>query len=337
MFRVVLIVVFLLINLQTIAQQSVVLGFYNLENLFDTLDDSIKNDEEFTPNGSYAYTDEIFQKKLSNLAEVIAQMGVAKNEDGAAILGVAEVENRFVLEELAKQKLLRNRNYQIVHFESPDNRGIDVGLLFQPKYFRLLAAQPLTVSLEVVGDSYPTRDILYVKGRLMGEMVHIFVNHWPSRRGGEAASREKRNEAARVCIHFIDSLRQIEPNIKTIVMGDLNDDPINESVTTVLKAKGSTKNLKANMMYNPWLRFYKQGIGTIAYQDTWGLFDQIIMSPAWVDKKTKGLKFYRAEVFNNPFLIQKDGQFKGYPKRSFSWGKWNDGYSDHFPTLIYLR
>lgn len=337
MFRVVLIVVFLLINLQTIAQQSVVLGFYNLENLFDTMDDSIKNDEEFTPNGSYAYTDEIFQKKLSNLAEVIAQMGVAKNEDGAAILGVAEVENRFVLEELAKQKLLRNRNYQIVHFESPDNRGIDVGLLFQPKYFRLLAAQPLTVSLEVVGDSYPTRDILYVKGRLMGEMVHIFVNHWPSRRGGEAASREKRNEAARVCKHFIDSLRQIEPNIKTIVMGDLNDDPINESVTTVLKAKGSTKNLKANMMYNPWLRFYKQGIGTIAYQDTWGLFDQIIMSPAWVDKKTKGLKFYRAEVFNKPFLIQKDGQFKGYPKRSFSWGKWNDGYSDHFPTLIYLR
>jgi hypothetical protein len=117
----------------------------------------------------------------------------------------------------------------------------------------------------------------------------------------------------------------------------LNDDPINESVTKVLNATGKIKKLNAKKMYNPWMNFYKQGIGTIAWQDTWGLFDQIILSPNWVDKKQTGLKYKGAEVFNKPFLIQKEGRYKGYPKRSFSWGKWNDGYSDHFPTLIYLK
>lgn len=326
-----------LISFQSFGQHYTVVGFYNLENLFDTVDDSLKNDDDFTPNGKNANTEKVFRKKLQNIADVIALLGIEKNEDGPALLGVAEIENQFVLEELAKQKKIADRNYKIVHFESPDKRGIDVALLYQPKYFRVLAAQALTVSLARLGDSYPTRDVLWVKGKLRGEEVHVFVNHWPSRRGGEAATREKRKEAARVCKSMIDSLKQMNPNIKTIVMGDLNDDPINASVTDVLKATGKLKKLTPEKMYNPWMKYFKQGIGTIAWQDAWGLFDQIILSSNWVDKKTKGLKYHSAEVFNRGFLFQKDGKYKGYPKRSFSWGKWNDGYSDHFPTLIYLR
>lgn len=314
-----------------------VVGFYNLENLFDTVNDPVKNDDDFTPNGRNANTEKVFRKKLKNIADVISIMGIEKNEDGPALLGVAEIENRFVLEELSKEKKLAKRKYKIVHFESPDKRGIDVALMYQPKYFRVLAARALTVSLARLGDSYPTRDVLWVKGKLRGELVHVFVNHWPSRRGGEAATREKRKEAARVCKKMIDSLKQTEPNLKAIVMGDLNDDPINASVTKVLKATGKIKKLTPNKMYNPWMKYFKQGIGTIAWQDAWGLFDQIILSSNWVDKETKGLKYHSAEVFNRGFLFQKDGKYKGYPKRSFSWGKWNDGYSDHFPTLIYLK
>ncbi len=319
------------------SQSYTVVGFYNLENLFDTIDDPIKNDDDFTPDGKNANTEKVFRKKLKNIADVIALMGVEKNSDGPALLGVAEIENQYVLEELAKQKKIAARKYKIVHFESPDKRGIDCALMYQPKYFRVLAAKSLLVSLARLGDTYPTRDVLWVKGRLRGEIVHVFVNHWPSRRGGEAATREKRKEAARVCKKMIDSLKQDDPNVKTIVMGDLNDDPINASVTEVLQATGKIKKLTPEKMYNPWMKYFRQGIGTIAWQDAWGLFDQIILSSNWVDKKTEGLKYHSAEVFNRGFLFQKDGKYKGYPKRSFSWGKWNDGYSDHFPTMIYLK
>lgn len=335
--RFILFIITLFFSFTVTAQSYTVVAFYNLENLFDTVNDSIKNDDDFTPDGKNANTEKVFRKKLNNLADVISIMGIEKNEDGPALLGVAEIENRFVLEELAKEKKLRKRNYKIVHFESPDKRGIDCGLMYNPKYFRVLAARPLLVSLERLGDSYPTRDVLYVKGRLRGELVHVFVNHWPSRRGGEAATREKRKEAARVCKNLIDSLKKQDPNLKAIVMGDMNDDPINASVAEVLNATGKIKNLTPDKMFNPWMKYFKKGIGTIAWQDAWGLFDQIILSPTWVGKDTKGLKYSGAEVFNKGFLYQKDGRYKGYPKRSFSWGKWNDGYSDHFPTLIYLR
>jgi len=337
MGKIAILLSFLLLGLTTNAQRYTIVGFYNLENLFDTVDHPIKRDEDFTPNGKNANTEAVFRKKLKNLAHVISLMGIEKNQDGPALLGVAEIENRFVLEELVKQAKIAARNYKIVHFESPDFRGIDVGLLYNPKYFRVLAAKALPVSLKKLGDTYPTRDVLWVKGKLKGETVHVFVNHWPSRRGGEAATREKRKEAARVCKKMIDSLKQSEPNIKAIVMGDLNDDPINASVTEVLKATGKIKKLTPDKMYNPWMKYFKQGIGTIAWQDAWGLFDQIILTPNWVSKKGSGLKYSYAEVFNRSFLIQKTGKYKGYPMTSFTWGKWNDGYSDHFPTMIYLK
>lgn len=324
------------IFLHTQAQKPFVLSFYNLENLFDTYDDSTKLDEEFTPNGAMAYTEDIFRKKLINLSTVISQLGIEKNPEGPVILGVAEIENRYVLEELVKQEKIASRNYKIVHFESPDNRGIDVGMLYNPKYFKLLQARPIAVDLSKLGDTYPTRDVLFVSGKLNGEIMHVFVNHWSSRRGGEEATAPKRKEGARMCKVVIDSIRQDNPNAKIVVMGDLNDDPINESVVEVLKSVGKIKQTHAKNMYNPWLDFYKQGIGTIAYQDAWGLFDQILLSYGFVNKSQGGIQYEGAEVFNRNFLIERFGQYKGYPKRTFSFGKWNDGYSDHFPTIIYL-
>lgn len=331
-----IIVLFLSHNAQ--AQAYAVVGFYNLENLFDTVNDTTKNDDDFTPDGKNANTEEVFRKKLQNLADVISIMGTDRNADGPAILGVAEIENRYVLEELTKQKKLKSRNYKIVHFESPDKRGIDVAMLYNPRYFRVLAAEAMNVSLmECCESDYPTRDVLYVYGKLLGEKTHVFVNHWPSRRGGEALSSPKREAASQVCKNKIDSIRKINPNAKIIVMGDLNDDPINKSVTKVLNSTGKLKKMNNTKMYNPWLSYFKKGIGTIAWKDAWGLFDQILVSDAYTNKKDKGLKYHFSEVMNRNFLIQKSGQYKGYPMRSFTWGKWNDGYSDHFPTLIYLR
>lgn len=338
MKRISFILLLLIFSASVSAQNAkAIIGFYNLENLFDTKDDPKKNDDDFTPKGSYAYTTAILKMKLQNIADVVSQMGVQDNSDGPAILGVAEVENRYVLEELVKQRKIRDRKYKIVHFESPDNRGIDVALLYQAKYFRVLSAKALTVNLGELGDTRPTRDILFVSGRLRGELIHVFVNHWPSRRGGESASAPKRNKGAAVCKKVIDSLIADDADVKYVVMGDMNDDPTNESVSKILGAEGKLKKLKPGGMYNPFMKLYKNGIGSNAWQDSWSLFDQIIVSESFFNKGKGGLKFSHNEVFNRSFLIQQSGRYKGYPKRSFSWGVWNDGYSDHFPTMVYLK
>ncbi|MBK7680712.1 MAG: hypothetical protein IPJ29_15190 [Chitinophagaceae bacterium] len=160
--------------------------FYNLENLFDTLDNTLINDEEFLPNGPRNYNGKIYFDKLNKLATVISQIGIEANPDGPAILGVAEVENDTVLNDLIRQPLIAKRNYKIVHYDSKDARGIDVGLLYNPKYFTVEASDKLYVQLPGGSkDAYYTRDILWVRGKLDGETIHVYVNHWPSRSGGE--------------------------------------------------------------------------------------------------------------------------------------------------------
>lgn len=312
----------------------VAVGFYNLENYYDTLNDPDKNDDEFTPNGANAYTPAVFHKKVQNLIEVISIMGKEQTIDGLAFLGVAEIENAEVLKTLCNQTPLKAKNWKVVHFEGPDERSVDCGFLYNPSLFKVLGSRSLTVPVEP-GDR-PTRDVLYVYGKLAGDPVHVFVNHWPSRRGGESATREKRKIAAGVSKRIIDSLMSIDPLTKVIVMGDLNDDPINESVTKVLATQWKKEDVKSGGLFNPWTSFYKRGIGTMAYQDTWGLFDQIIISYGYIKRSAPGLKFKEAEVFQRPFMVEKFGQYKGYPKRSYSNGVWNDGYSDHYPTIIYL-
>lgn len=314
-----------------------VIGFYNLENFYDTVDNPAVNDEEFTPSGPKNYNGTIYKDKVEHLATVISQMGTERNADGPAILGVAEIENDTVLNDLIHHKLLEKRKYSIVHYDSKDARGVDVAMLYNPRYFTVEASDKLFVQLPGGSkDAYFTRDILWVKGKLDGETIHIYVNHWPSRSGGEERSAPARNAAAQVCRNHMDSILKTEPDAKFIVMGDLNDDPVNESVEKIIGARGDIKSVKPGGMYNPWTKLYKDGIGTLAYQDAWGLFDQIMISYPWLNKEQEGFFFWQQHIFNREYMVENVGRYKGYPMRTWDGNRYRGGYSDHFPTYILL-
>jgi hypothetical protein len=312
-------------------------GFYNVENLFDTLNTVDVDDEEFTPTGKNQWNSQRYFEKLDRLSEVIAQLGMDLTPDGIAVLGLAEIENKSVIQDLISTDRLKNRGYQIVHYDSPDKRGVDVGLIYSPKYFKVESSKSFTLKLEGRDDFF-TRDQLLVSGDFHGERVHFIVAHWPSRRGGEKKSSPLREAAADLARSIIDSILVAEgPKAKVIFMGDLNDDPVNKSMTVHMKSVGQKEKVKEGNVYNPFEDFYKKGIGTLAYQDAWNLFDQIVMTPAFIDEQEKGFVYYKAKVFNKPFLMQSSGRFKGYPFRSFAGGQYLGGYSDHFPTYIYLK
>jgi hypothetical protein len=322
---------------QTQNYKVICVGFYNLENLYDTINQEGVNDEEFTPDGSRNYTPAVFKDKIDKLGSVIAGMGTETTPDGPAILGVAEIENRTVLETLVQHPSISKRNYKIVHFDSPDLRGIDVGLLYNPKYFKPISSEKLEVPLKNAdGSRYYTRDVLFVTGVLDGDTVHIFVNHWPSRRGGEEASAPSRALAAGVCKQKIDSIMAINSGSRVFLMGDLNDEPVSPSVTKVIGATGDINKIKAGGMFNPWVDFFKKGLGTLAYQDAWGLFDQILFSAAYLDKKQESYHFHKSVIYNKEFMVQKTGKYRGYPMRTYDGNRYNGGYSDHFPTYIIL-
>lgn len=314
-----------------------IVGFYNLENLFDTVNNPRINDEEFLPNSPRQYNSRIYFDKLSRLSDVISQMGTDINPDGFALLGVAEVENDTVLNDLVRQPKLKERNLKICHYDSPDARGVDVGLLYNPKYFSVLTSAPLYVQLPGGSkDAYYTRDVLYVKGLLDGDTTHVFVNHWPSRSGGEERSRPGRFAAAQVVKDRVDSLTAVNPKAKILIMGDLNDDPISPSITKVLGASGKMESVKGNDIYNPWVEMYRRGIGTSPYQDAWGLFDQVLVSGSLLDKENPGYHFHKAVIFNKDFLVQKTGKWRNYSKRTWDGITYNYGYSDHFPVFVML-
>lgn len=314
-----------------------VVAFYNLENFYDTINNTMVNDEEFLPTGEKNYNTAIYFNKVGKLAKVIAEIGTEFTPDGPAILGVAEIENDTVLNDLVHHPLIKNRDYHFVHYDSKDIRGVDVGLLYNPKYFTVLSSRKLFVRLPAnAKESIFTRDVLWVKGLLNGETVHVFVNHWPSRRGGEERSEPGREAAAQVDKNMIDSINQAEPNAKFIVMGDLNDDPVNNSITHVLGAKGDMEEVQPGGLYNPWYKMYKKGIGTLAYQDAWGLFDQIMISYAWLNKSQNGFFFFQQKIFNKEYLIENTGKYKGYPMRTWDGNTYRGGYSDHFPTYIIM-
>jgi hypothetical protein len=306
-----------------------VIGFYNLENLFDTIDDPIKNDAQFLPDGDYTWGTMKYTNKLQKMAYAISQM--PKN---LAILGVSEIENINVLEDLVKEPAISNRKLKPILIEGPDKRGIDVGLLYNTKLFKPTNITSTRMQSEL--ENFFTRDQLCVSGILDGEEIHIIVNHWPSRSGGEERSKPRRAEAARTTKHICDSLFAINPNAKIVVMGDLNDDPIDPSITKELGAKSKIEDTKIGELFNTTYAFYKQGIGTLAYKDQWNLFDQIIISQAWLNTDRKSLSYWKTEIFNKDFLKQQDGRYKGYPLRTHAGGVWANGYSDHFPCLIWV-
>ena len=324
-------------NAQKESVKVTAIGFYNLENLFDTKDDPVIWDEEFTPDGSKAWTKDKYAEKLTNMAYVISQIGTELTPNGVSILGISEIENRKVVEDLLKEPTLAGRGYEIIHYDSPDFRGIDVGLIYNPKHFNVTKSTPIAVDISVGDNKRTTRDILHVEGLFDGEPLHVMVNHWPSRRGGEKKSAWKRNKAAKMCRTVIDSLEIIDPGVKVIVMGDLNDDPTSESVRSHLRAVSKKSDLRKNrFLFNPYEDIYRRGLGSNAYRDAWSLFDQLIITESLAKENNQGYYFHKGQVFNKKFLIQRSGQYKGYPFRTFSFDKYQGGYSDHFPSFIYL-
>lgn len=310
-------------------------GFYNLENLFDAEDDpDNRGDDEYTPGGALGWTPDKYRKKLNNMGYAISQLAREHCPFGPVVLGVAEVENRSVLEDLVATRAMSDMNYNIVHYDSPDRRGIDVALLYNPGLFQVISSKIYPYRL--ADDSlYRTRDQLLVSGTMAGENVHIIVAHWPSRYGGARSSR-LREHAASIARHIIDSLHQDDSNAKVIFMGDLNDDPNDVSVRVVLDARKKQDQVKKGGLYNPMWQIWEKGVGSLAYQGQWNLFDQIIISETLLGKDRSTLKFWRAEVFNRDFLIENEGKNRGYPFRTYSNNTFINGYSDHFPTLIYL-
>lgn len=307
------------------------IAFYNLENLFDTIDDPNTNDAEFLPSGTNRWTSGRYQAKLDNMSKVIAGIGTEMVKGGPSVIGLSEIENRGVLEDLVRTPALKGINYQIVHFDSPDRRGVDVGLLYNPSVFKVTNATSNRVYMP--GDSsWLTRDQLVVSGELDGELVSIIVNHWPSRGNGP----EYREAAAKLSRKLSDSLTRVHKNAKILIMGDLNDDPTDKSVAKFLGAKGKKETVAAGDLYNPFWQLHRDGIGSLAYRDSWNLFDQIIISEPILNESGKGWKFYKAKVYNEKFLIQKDGPYAGYPFRTFAGGAYAGGYSDHFPTYVFL-
>lgn len=328
-------IAFITINLYAQVRSSIYpIAFYNLENLFDTNRDYSIQDEDFTPNGRNHWTDDKYNKKLNNLAQVISQLGCEQNKDGFVLLGVAEVENRKVMEDLILKTKLSATKYQIVHQDSPDARGIDVGLIYNPKYFRVntYKVYPFTIP---GNNNIRTRDILVVSGFMDGQPLSILVNHWPSRRGEDSSPLRER--AGSICKHISDSICQANPAAAIVIMGDMNDDPKDKSTSIALGAKKEMNQVKQGGLFNTMWKIHDSGKGTLCYRDQWNLFDQIIISQSLLNAGKSNLKYIKSEIFTRDYMFQQSGKYKGYPLRTFSGNNFLNGYSDHFPTLIYLE
>lgn len=332
--RMCILVAFLLlacnVNAQGPSYQAAIFGFYNVENLYDTIDDPKTDDAEFLPAGLNTWNSAKYILKLDRISEVISKLGNEVAPGGPVVLGLSEIENRRVIEDLINTPALKPMNYGIVHYNSPDRRGVDVGLIYQKNRYTVEGSKSFRLSTE--DTAFRTRDQLLVWGKLDGEMVYFLVNHWPSRRGGEARSAPKRKAAATLSRHIADSLYKMDPKVKFILMGDLNDDPTNASITKVLMAKGNTKSVVPGDMYNPMYKLYQNGIGSYAYRDSWDLYDQIIVNSNVAAGDTTSYFMGQAKVFNAQFLKQKTGTFAGYPWRTQAGGQYIAGYSDHFPV-----
>jgi hypothetical protein len=331
-------------------------AFYNVENLFDTINQA-NNDEEYLPQSGW--TSKKYKQKLQNLARVMSGIGTNEQQkEFPTIIGVCEVENKGVLEDLVKNPQIASKEYGVVHFDSPDKRGIDVGLLYQKKFFK--PTSYINVPLYVYRDKSDTakkeekdkdadeadliiadasskrvytRDQLLVTGLLEGEEVHFIVNHWPSRSGGEKRSSPYREAAGRLNRKIMDSLFKINPNAKIITMGDLNDGTYNKSVKEGIGAKLKKTEVRKFGIYNPFEQMANEGNATLFYRDSGDIFDQIMVSEAFIRSDFTGWQYWKAGIYNKPFLIQTTGRYKGYPLRN---SPSEPGFSDHFPVYVYL-
>lgn len=326
------------VSAQSDPRQPLVFGvaFYNLENLFDTINNNGKYDLEFSPQGSRQWNSEKYWSKINNLAYCISKMVTKNTPMGPAIIGVSEIENKSVLDDLVRAKDIKQWRLQVVHHDSPDRRGVDVGLLYNPRLFKVLDVTNHTLAIPD-NPNFRTRDQMCVTGILGGDTLSVIVNHWPSRLGGQERSSYLREAAGELSKHIADSLWAIRPNQGVIVMGDLNDDPQDKSCAVELGAKRDQDKVEPHGFFNPWWRVLDKGIGTLAYKGQWNLFDQIIVSGTLLKHNHGLLQYSSCKVNNFDFLFDTEGQRQGYPKRTFASGAWLNGYSDHFPTIIFLH
>ena len=314
------------------------IGFYNLENLFDTCHDEGKNDYEYLAEGTNKWTGEKYRCKLQNMSRVLAEMGTDKlPEIGCAAIGVAEVENAKCLTDLCNQPALKARNIQFVHIEGPDQRGVDCALLYNPQLFKVRNVKLVPYIYTRPEDSgRATRGFLVVSGTLAKEHVTIIVNHLPSR-GAKSYAREDGGSQLRV---VKDSLQKDDPNVKLIIMGDMNDDPQDPSMSKCLGARREISEVEEGGLYNPWWNVLASGNGTLQFQGAWNLFDQIILSSNLLNqdgsKEFSTLKLIDYQIFRRDYLIQQEGEFRGNTLRTSAGGRWLNGFSDHLPTLVYL-
>ena len=298
-------------------------AFYNLENLFDIKNDPRKLDDDFTENSERNWNKKRFQNKIKKLGQAIHQIGFNEISHPPVLIGVAEVENAFVLRKLIDSEVLKDKNYGFVHFDSPDERGIDTALIYRKEFFKVLEKKAVNLHLQnEYGERDYTRDILHVKGLLENEEVHILVNHWPSRRAGTEETSYKRVAAAERNKEVVSEITKEDPTAKIIIMGDFNDDPQSESI----------RKLVGFDLYNPMELLHTKYTGSARYRGNWNLFDQIILSNNFLQQHGNSFRFKEAKIFNSRSLTEFKGRNKGNPFRTFLGRKYNGGISDHFPV-----
>ena len=299
--------------------------FYNVENLFDTIDDPITNDNEFLPNAKKHWSTRKYKRKLKNIASVIHRIHSDTNHI-PFIVGLAEVENRSVLQDLINQDELRDYNFDYVHFDSRDARGIDVSLLFNKSLFEIVLSKTFPIDIQQNDLSEPTRDILCVKGLFHNNPIHVLVNHWPSRREGVKETAFKRLHLSQKLNSIVKTIYEEDSKANIIVMGDFNDNPRNDRLQNLVLN---------NNLFNPFTKLWSWNSGTLIHKRKWYLFDQILLSKNF--KTSHFFKFSSAAIFNPSFIQVQKGKFKGTPKRSYAGDKHLAGYSDHFPVYVSMK
>ena len=338
----IMLIVMLMLSVAAQAQKKYsvyAIGFYNLENLFDTIHDPGKNDYEYLPDGTNKWNAIKYEHKLANMSKVLSEMATDMLPVGCAAIGISEVENANALNDLVSQKPLKDKGFQFTHVEGPDKRGVDCALLYNPKLFTVRDTKLVPYIYELPEDvqkDKQTRGFLTVSGEVAGEHVTIIVCHLPSR----YATSYYRELGGKQLKALKDSLQKDDPKVKIFIMGDMNDDPFDKSIAQSLGARREIKDVELFGLYNPFWNTIKEGTGTLFYNGAWNLFDQIIMSENLLDKKQKrnyeALTFYKHAIFRRDYLIQQEGKYKGAPKRTQAGGVWLDGYSDHLPVVVYL-
>lgn len=309
-------------NMQTIA-------FYNLENLFDLDDDAHTNDNDFLPNSAKKWTPKRYKNKLRKLGFAISNIGRKETGKHPALVGLAEVENAKVIQDLLDSKHLIDLGYGFVHYESPDERGIDVALLYDKNAFEVSHSETFTIHLtDEDGSLDYTRDILLVSGKLDGELIHVIVNHWSSRREGVKETEYKRLASSEKVDDIITALKQENDAAKIVIIGDFNDEPHNNSIVRLVENHN---------LYNPFETLRSYNRGTVSRFKQWSLFDQILFTTNFFQSSKDEFEYYNANIFDEDFLKQFRGKFKGSPFRTYVGKKYKGGYSDHFPVYAVFK